>query len=345
MVISELPGWAFPLACSLGMFVASDLGAWLVCRSSLAARGRWLPLVLPMLGALAAPFEMPRQWIVLRVVLFVIAVTRPPKYWDAFSRFPRLPDEKKGLGRFLLFTLAALYTLLYTDSLVREEPGKGPTRAAKLRVLALGIARLAAGLALLERSRSWRPWEVSFILDHVLKLVELYLIVGGGVDAGLSIMRLAGFRVKDVLDWPVLARSPADFWRRYNTMVHDWTALYLFRSLGGFGRPDLAILAVFVMSGFIHEYVFTGASFGGLGYQMAFFLWQGVGVIATSGLARKRLRKRRQHRGTRKEPVSRARLVLLTAAQILFVLATSVLFLASFEKSIPLHPGSPPLLP
>jgi hypothetical protein len=84
-----------------------------------------------------------------------------------------------------------------------------------------------------------------------------------------------------MMDAPYLASSPAEFWRRYNRPVHQFFGDDVYRPVGGVRNPVLGVLAVFAASAVIHEYVFLPAIGCIQGYQTAFFLVQGLGVLAT----------------------------------------------------------------
>ena len=117
-----------------------------------------------------------------------------------------------------------------------------------------------------------------------------------------------------------LARTPAEFWRFYNRPVGQFFHEYVFKTLGGPRRPVLAVFLTFVISGVIHEYLFDVPARRILGTQMAFFLIQGVAVIA-------RLRVR--PRGWAAAPA-----VILTFA---FNLLTARVFLASMHAVVPFY--------
>jgi len=103
------------------------------------------------------------------------------------------------------------------------------------------------------------------------------------------LMRLAGFRVQERYNRPLLARTPQDFWNRWNTYVGGWAKRYLFlpaaRSMKVFGdnlraNGALAMLITFAAIGFFHDtYMFalTG-SFGAFKVTI-FFVLNGVLVV------------------------------------------------------------------
>ncbi len=82
---------------------------------------------------------------------------------------------------------------------------------------------------------------------------------------------------------PPLAKSLSDFWgRRWNTWTSDWFRQIIFRPLQA--RPVLALFAVFLASGFLHEwvinvplYIVTGRNC--FGSMILYFLLQAFGIL------------------------------------------------------------------
>lgn len=98
-----------------------------------------------------------------------------------------------------------------------------------------------------------------------------------------------GVPVTPLMRAPLLATSLGDFWgARWNTGFHTLAHEFAFRPLHRlFGRA-LAVLAVFLVSGLIHELVITLPARGGYGLPTAYFLLQGLGlVLERSSLGRK----------------------------------------------------------
>jgi predicted DCC family thiol-disulfide oxidoreductase YuxK len=104
-----------------------------------------------------------------------------------------------------------------------------------------------------------------FGLFHLLSLAWR----GFGVDA------------MPVMQNPLLAKSLADFWGgRWNTAFNELAFRFTFRPLRRLTTPAVATLAVFGLSGLIHELVISLPADGGYGLPTLYFLAQGAGVIA-----------------------------------------------------------------
>jgi len=169
--------------------------------------------------------------------------------------------------------------------------------------LMIAAVALCAGLLTLD----WTG--VPFLVEHTAKIVAfaMAMMLIGRTFAALY-RRLVG-PASDPINNPFAARTPAEFWRRWNRPFRDFFDEYVFRPLGGVASPVFATLAVFCASGLMHEYVFGVATSHFQGWQILFFLIQGCAVVAT-------LRFR----------PSGPSAVLSWAATIAFMVATSILF-------------------
>jgi hypothetical protein len=82
---------------------------------------------------------------------------------------------------------------------------------------------------------------------------------------------------------PPLAKSLSDFWgRRWNLWLSEWFRQIIFRPLQN--RPVIALFAVFLTSGVLHDlvinvplYIVTGRNYFGL--MTLYFLLQAVGIL------------------------------------------------------------------
>jgi hypothetical protein len=140
-------------------------------------------------------------------------------------------------------------------------------------------------------------------------------------NACAAAWRLLGGRALDFMDRPIAARTPADFWRRYNRPVNQYMWEDISKPLGGLRAPRRGVLAAFALSAAVHEYLFVIAGTTAPGFQIAFFLTQGLAVAAT---LRTRLRR----------PWTAA---LGIAATLAFNVVTAALFFASFQGIVPFY--------
>jgi hypothetical protein len=164
-------------------------------------------------------------------------------------------------------------------SLQRMPPATN-TRKLYLRA-ALWVGMLSFGY--------WIYWKLVGVL-HIRGILLSYLAVpmllfaGELSNAVLTMLFLPGGRLlPPLLDFPLAARSVAEFWgRRWNLWFSDWFRCVIFRPLHH--EPVIALLLVFAVSGLMHEWVvnlplycLTGRSL--FGSMMIYFLLQPVGIL------------------------------------------------------------------
>jgi len=184
------------------------------------------------------------------------------------SERPRLRD----CWHFLLVNPV----LVYPD---RGEPlcaSKLPSQPALIRQgivrAALGALGIALGTALilpvasalgLFRSAPAEPGAalLLFVLAGVARFLAAYFVQAGDVNLRIGLMRCLGHPVADSFNYPFLARSPTDFWRRWNAYMLNWLKRYVFlplartpqlRQRGSLGLA-VALGGAFVASGLVHE--------------------------------------------------------------------------------------------
>ena len=113
----------------------------------------------------------------------------------------------------------------------------------------LGLDRGAAGL--LARLDQLGPLEVwSFFL---LSFLYLYLEFSAYTDIAVGSARLFGLRILENFNWPILATSLADFWRRWHMSLSQWCRDYVYLPMIGWSRnPYVASYASFAVMGLWH---------------------------------------------------------------------------------------------
>jgi hypothetical protein len=287
----------------IGLSGGVAASAWFV----LARRGplRRITLGLAAATAALAPLGIPPQARIARFIASLAAVILLVKLGD-LALGERL-ERRPSFASFALW-LTNIYSLVYRKR--NDEPR--PSAPRDLARLTLGGLLAAAGIAV--GVACWSgPWP-NFALEHSAKACLLLGTTWALSAVGAAITRLSGQPARELMLAPVLARTPADFWRRYNRPVNQWLHVHAFLPVGGRRAPVAAILFAFFVSGLIHEYLFAIPLGRVCGHQMAFFLLQGAAVAAT---ARRRPR--------------RAWAVLGVAGTLTFLLASSVLFFASLS--------------
>jgi hypothetical protein len=207
-------------------------------------------------------------------------------------------------------------------SLVRRRLMDEPLPGARENLLRLGrgILGLSAGIALLIGlfRVDWDGYP--FLVEHTAKVAAFYVAIISGLNGLAALWRLAGGLARDYMDNPFVARTPADFWRRYNRPMHQFFWEDIFKPVGGLRVPMRATLLVFAVSAVMHEYIFGMAIGRVQGYQTAFFLLQGIAVAATA---------RVKARGWKAVP--------WTVGTLSFNFVSSVLFFASMNGLVPFY--------
>jgi hypothetical protein len=229
------------------------------------------------------------------------------KMWDLHAGFAVHGRPADG-GHVVFLAILTPFDLVYRR--IGDEPAPPPS--ANRRRLARGALEAAAGLALVIGVFSADLGRFGFAVDHVVKWLAFYPLFDGTVVLLAALAREVGAPARDHMRHPIVSRTPAEFWRRYNRPVGQYIADNIFKPCGGRRAPAVAVLVAFAVSGLLHEYIFAVALMRVDGYQLAFFGLHGVAVAATA---------RVRPRGLATAP--------WTIATAAFNLATLVLFAAS----------------
>ena len=102
--------------------------------------------------------------------------------------------------------------------------------------------------------------------------IQIYCDFSGYTDMGRGSALLMGFDLPDNFNWPYLAKSLTDFWKRWHISLSSWLRDYLYIPLGGskcsLSRRHFNLLATMLLGGLWHgaswHFVVWGA-FHGLG--------------------------------------------------------------------------------
>lgn len=302
----------------LSLLLAYALACGFYPALSLPARLRQAILWILVFAIAATPFIIPPNVIEARIGVSICNVALILKlvdlHGDANRRaLPSWQEFRAYMRNFLL--------------LVRRREGleQQPSARENLRNLFLNFALslLAAAVLAMLFLIDWSG--LPFLLEHAAKMTVLFLLWFRTMDICTALTRLSGQYAITPCEQPTAARSPADFWRRYNRVIG--LALYenVFKPVGGRRHPVRATLVVFAVSGLIHEYIFLHVVGRAQGYQMLFFMLQGLGVACTLRLG----------------PTGVAA-IAWGAATYAFNIITSVIFVASVQALVPFYQNSFP---
>ena len=240
----------------------------------------WYVVIMATLAA-AMVVLVPVEHRLTRLMLAIAAAAVLTPLYDlhrAATRYPEgLPPDHpdpRDLGVYHRFILACGASGTF------RHLGHGPVRPARenVRDILVGLGMMLVGLlALMEVG--WG--DVPVVIEYAGKPVAVFLVVDGLWRARIGSVRLSGRRDFGFSRGMWTAATPAEFWRKYNVPVNQFLHEHVFVPVGGRRRPVMGTMVVFLVSGVLHEALFTIALGRVEGYQTAFFLLQGTAVAAT----------------------------------------------------------------
>jgi hypothetical protein len=180
--------------------------------------------------------------------------------------------------------------------------------------------QLGVGLALLEGFWVIDFGALGYWQEHSVKSLGFFLCLLGLFGLIAAVWRSFGAIAREPHVGAMFPTTPAEFWRSYNRIVHQFLLEDVFKKAGGPRSPFLGVMLAFLVSGLLHEYLFSLLAGRAQGLQTAFFLIQGLAVAMTV---------RVRATGWRRSA--------WVAATLAFNIATATLFLASFHEVFPLY--------
>ena len=101
--------------------------------------------------------------------------------------------------------------------------------------------------------------------------LQLYFDFSGYSDMAVGLGNMLGFEFTGNFNYPYIAQSITDFWRRWHISLSSWFRDYLYFPLGGSrvskGRLIFNLMAVWAATGIWHGANWTFVVWG-LGYKM-----------------------------------------------------------------------------
>ncbi|MDZ4286418.1 MAG: MBOAT family O-acyltransferase [Prosthecobacter sp.] len=108
-------------------------------------------------------------------------------------------------------------------------------------------------------------WSLPYVYLYAL---QIYFDFSGYTDIGRGLGLLFGFRWPENFNWPYLATSVQDFWRRWHMTLSRFLRDYLYISLGGsrhgLGRSIFATMVTMLLGGLWHGASWSFLIWGGL---------------------------------------------------------------------------------
>jgi alginate O-acetyltransferase complex protein AlgI len=165
---------------------------------------------------------------------------------------------------------------LNAQATVERKP-TGAAWAFAVAKLAIGLALFAAAAELVYTGPRW--------LAAWLGMVGIAMVLHFGIFDLLSLAwRTAGVNARPLMHWPLTSTSVSDFWsRRWNTAFRDLAHAFEFRPAARLLGAPLALAAVFLVSGLVHDLVISLPAGGGYGGPTLFFTVQACGIFFERG--------------------------------------------------------------
>ena len=111
-------------------------------------------------------------------------------------------------------------------------------------------------------------WGKTAILAAWLFALQIYCDFSAYTDMAIGCGRIFGVKLSNNFNFPYLATSVADFWRRWHITLTSWFRDYVYIPIGGnraaSGRWAFNIMVVFLLSGLWHGANWTFVFWGGL---------------------------------------------------------------------------------
>lgn len=276
--MTNLPGWLPFFFLTLLTAYSSALLVFPLIRrpNRLGLASQWAAIA----GAISSLFWIDSGDVWIRAIAALFCTDLVGRLVD-FGRQTRQRREILcGYAGFLNFIVPfPISMVVYGDKFhrLRERPPIGP----ELRRITGGLAVFAVAFVVLTRSHTSEFLQSHFAADHCLKVLVWLMGLEAGSQFIWGVERLLGYADGPPMGYPSLARTPAEFWMRWNRRAQRWFYLNAFVPAGGKAFPVRGVVATFVVSAFIHELLFDIATSEFNGWQGLFFLIQIPAVLVS----------------------------------------------------------------
>ena len=184
--------------------------------------------------------------------------------------YKRNAQAERNLPRFALYIL--LFPQLIAGPIIRwrDIAAQLPARDQRVADFSYGARRFVLGLGkkVLIANTLGRTADQIFALPAtdlttplawlglVCYTLQIYFDFSGYSDMAIGLMRMFGFRILENFNYPYIARSIREFWRRWHISLSNWFRDYLYIPLGGNQRGERRAYAnlviVFLLCGLWH---------------------------------------------------------------------------------------------
>ena len=250
------------------------------------------------------------RWFVAESVILNLGLLFFFKYWDFFAGYLGLPQFglplPLGISFFTFQTMSysidvyrgdapvqrnviafgtyvTLFPQLIAGPIVRYQAVAHELAERKTRMIDLydGVVRFTIGLCkkVLLANTIGVLWETlssgpvttgGAWLGALAFCLQLYFDFSGYSDMAIGLGLLLGFHFPENFNYPFLARSASEFWRRWHMTLGGWFRSYVYIPLGGnrkgTARTIVNLLIVWSLTGFWHgadwNFLIWGLGFG-----------------------------------------------------------------------------------
>jgi len=215
-------------------------------------------LAITPLAVAAIPLPLGISFFTFHAISYVVDV------------YKRNAHAERNLPRFALYIL--LFPQLIAGPIIRwrDIASQLPDRQQRMADFAYGVRRFVLGLGkkVLIANTLGRTADQVFALPAsdlttplawlglVCYTLQIYFDFSGYSDMAIGLMRMFGFRILENFNYPYIARSIREFWRRWHISLSNWFRDYLYIPLGGNQRGERRAYAnlvlVFLLCGLWH---------------------------------------------------------------------------------------------
>lgn len=229
----------------------------------------WLPMGLLPAAAVAVSWNWP-AWGRMWALAFAI-----------FAAFKWLTFAESRAARKANWSEAASYLFFWIGMDAEQFFSPSPTGAVPRRSEWLwSVGQLVVGAWLLVAVAPWLVESRPYVAGWTA-MTGVVSILHFGLAHLLSLVwRSNGYSARPIMEKPALARSLSDFWgRRWNLAFRDVMHGFVFRPLAPIVGGVWGTVAVFVVSGVIHDAVISYTAGGGWGLPTLYFLIQAAALF------------------------------------------------------------------
>lgn len=240
----------------------------------------WVPLaVLPLACVAFRPVLIP--WVFMWLLAGTIfAGCKWQTFWDA---------PRASVNRNWRRSTAYLFLWPGMDAQQFLDPS-GTSRGVRAREWLAALIKTLAGAALIAVAKS-APLAGHPLLRGWVGMLGIVLILHFGTFYLLALAwQSVGVHGEPIMRHPLRSESLSEFWgKRWNLGFRTLSHKLVFRPLQRRYGVVAATLGAFLISGLIHDLVISVPARAGYGLPTAYFLVQGLGVIAERSQTGKRL--------------------------------------------------------